>query len=122
MLTLARQFRVFAGDSNEKRLRFKPMISVHRAFLHALAEDYGFDSESLDPDPHRHVVVFKTPRFVSAPTKPLRDAWRIRQNHLREEGKELIASAQAKVSHSSVLPRPQLFVGFVRWGDQGCLF
>jgi transcriptional repressor NF-X1 len=66
-----REFRVFAADDTEKRLRFKPMKSHQRAFLHALAEDFGFDSESLDPEPHRHVIIFKTPRFVSAPMKTL---------------------------------------------------
>lgn len=91
-----RQFRVFASSEDEKRLRFKPMQANHRSFLHDLAEDYGLDSESMDPEPHRHVAVFKTPRFVSAPTKTLRDAWRIRQSQLREEGKEMIANAQAK--------------------------
>ncbi|TLD28572.1 hypothetical protein PspLS_04208 [Pyricularia sp. CBS 133598] len=69
--TQEREFRVFASDAAEKRLRFKPMKPSQRAFLHALAEDYGFDSESQDPEPHRHVSIFKTPRFVSAPRKTL---------------------------------------------------
>lgn len=66
-----REFRVFASDVEEKRLRFKPMPAHQRAFLHSLAEDFGLDSESQDPEPHRHVAVFKTPRFVSAPKKTL---------------------------------------------------
>lgn len=66
-----REFRVFAGSPEEKRLRFKPMPATKRAFLHALAEDYGLDSQSSDPEPHRHICVFKTPRFVSAPNKTL---------------------------------------------------
>jgi len=74
--TQEREFRVFA-TSDEKRLRFKPMASHQRAFLHALAEDYGLDSESQDPEPHRHVCVFKTPRFVSAPRKTLAQCVRI---------------------------------------------
>ncbi|KAI0136450.1 NF-X1 type zinc finger protein [Xylariales sp. AK1849] len=73
-----REFRVFATEPNEKRLRFKPMKSHQRAFLHALAEDYGLDSESQDPEPHRHVSIFKTPRFVSAPLKTLAQCVRIR--------------------------------------------
>ncbi|KAL8871253.1 MAG: hypothetical protein Q9174_002874 [Haloplaca sp. 1 TL-2023] len=75
-----REFRVFAADEAEKRLRFKPMPSHQRAFLHALAEDFGFDSESMDPEPHRHVAVFKTPRFVMAPMKTLAECVRIRLN------------------------------------------
>lgn len=66
-----REFRVFAADENEKRLRFKPMKAEQRAFLHSLAEDFGLDSESQDAEPHRHVSIFKTPRFVSAPMKTL---------------------------------------------------
>ncbi|KAI9752929.1 MAG: 37S ribosomal protein S23 mitochondrial [Chaenotheca gracillima] len=69
--TQERLFRVFAMDDEEKRLRFKPMPPPQRAFLHALAEDYGLDSESMDPEPHRHIAIFKTPRFVMAPMKTL---------------------------------------------------
>ncbi|KAI9787928.1 MAG: FKBP12-associated protein [Peltula sp. TS41687] len=69
--TQERVFRVFAANESEKRIRFKPMPGHQRGFLHALAEDFGFDSESIDPEPHRHVVVFKTPRFVMAPMKTL---------------------------------------------------
>ena len=71
-------FRLFAADDNEKRLRFKPMPSSYRAFLHSLADDFGFESESLDPEPHRHVLVFKTSRFVKAPMKTLAECVRIR--------------------------------------------
>lgn len=73
-----REFRVFAGDRGEKRLRFKPMKSHQRAFIHSLAEDFGLDSESSDPEPHRHVCLFKTPRFVSAPMKTLAQCAKIR--------------------------------------------
>lgn len=73
-----REFRVFAADAKEKRLRFKPMRASQRAFLHSLAEDYGLDSESQDPEPHRHVSIFKTPRFVSAPAKTLAQCAKIR--------------------------------------------
>lgn len=76
--TQEREFRVFASDGAEKRLRFKPMPAPQRAFLHALAEDYGLDSESQDPEPHRHVCIFKTPRFVSAPPKTLAQCIKIR--------------------------------------------
>ncbi|KAK4241808.1 hypothetical protein C8A03DRAFT_11970 [Achaetomium macrosporum] len=72
-----REFRAFAAAPQEKRLRFKPMPSHQRAFLHALAEDFGLDSESQDPEPHRHVCIFKTPRFVSAPHKTLAQCLRI---------------------------------------------
>lgn len=76
--TQEREIRVFAADETEKRLRFKPMPPYQRAFLHSLSEDFGFDSESMDPEPHRHVAVFKTPRFVMAPMKTLAESVRIR--------------------------------------------
>jgi transcriptional repressor NF-X1 len=76
--TQEREFRAFAADNSEKRLRFKPMAPHQRAFLHSLAEDFGLDSESMDPEPHRHVAIFKTPRFVSAPMKTLSQCKNIR--------------------------------------------
>ncbi|KAF2014744.1 hypothetical protein BU24DRAFT_423649 [Aaosphaeria arxii CBS 175.79] len=72
-------FRTFASDPAEKRLRFKPMPANQRAFLHSIAEDFGFDHESMDPEPHRHVFIFKTPRFVMAPMKTLAECARVRQ-------------------------------------------
>jgi transcriptional repressor NF-X1 len=74
--------RVFAADANEKRYHFKPMKSRQRAFIHSLAEDFGLDGESLDPEPHRHVLLFKTPKFVSAPMKTLAQAARIKRAQL----------------------------------------
>lgn len=78
-----REFRVFAAAEDERRLRFKPMQAGQRAFIHSLAEDFGLDSESVDPEPHRHVMIWKTPRFVSAPNKTLADALRLRQQAQR---------------------------------------
>jgi transcriptional repressor NF-X1 len=74
-----KQLRAFAVNPDEKRLRFKPMKSHQRAFIHSLAQDFGFDTESMDPEPHRHVVIFKTPKFVMAPMKTLADCVRIKQ-------------------------------------------
>jgi len=72
-------FRLFAANPEEKRMRFKPMPANQRKFLHSITEDFGFDSESMDPEPHRHVAIFKTPRFVMAPMKTLAECARIRQ-------------------------------------------
>lgn len=71
-----REFRVFA-ESNARNMRFKPMKPHQRQFIHELAEDYGLDSESQDPEPHRHVSIFKGPRFVSAPRKTLMQCLRL---------------------------------------------
>ncbi|OTA69399.1 hypothetical protein K449DRAFT_384333 [Hypoxylon sp. EC38] len=76
--TYERDFRMFAADQTQKMLRFKPMKSHQRVFLHSLAQDFGFDSESADPEPHRHVCLFKTPRFVSAPMKTLAQCLQIK--------------------------------------------
>lgn len=73
-----KEFRVFAADEKERRLRFKPMPQHQRAFLHSLSEDFGFDGISMDPEPYRHVAVFKTPKFVMAPMKTLLECLRIR--------------------------------------------
>ncbi|KAF2157734.1 hypothetical protein K461DRAFT_284239 [Myriangium duriaei CBS 260.36] len=85
-----REFRVFADSPDEKRFRFKPMTAQQRAFIHALADDFGFDSESMDPEPHRHVLLLKTPRFVSAPTKTIAECVRIRMTQ-----RSLLASQPA---------------------------
>ncbi|KAJ9157374.1 NF-X1-type zinc finger protein NFXL1 [Pleurostoma richardsiae] len=74
--TQEREFRLFA-ESDLKYMRLKPMKPHQRQFLHVLAEDFGFDSESQDPEPHRHVCLFKGPRFVSAPRKTLMQCLKI---------------------------------------------
>jgi transcriptional repressor NF-X1 len=94
--TYEREFRVFAADQDEKRLRFKPMAANQRAFIHSLAEDFGLDSESQDPEPHRHVVVFKTPKFVSAPMKTLAQCFRTKPAVVSEApaSKGLVSSGE----------------------------
>lgn len=91
-----REFRVFAADEAEKRLRFKPMPPSQRSFLHSLSDDFGFDSESMDPEPHRHVAVFKTPKFVMAPMKTLAECVRIRN------AAEAINAAAAETAKKAV--------------------
>lgn len=110
--THEREFRVFATSDEERRMRFKPMKSHEREFLHHLAEDFGFDSESMDPEPHRHVMIWKSPRFVSAPNKTLAEALRIRQS------KQLTNSAPQSDHEGSkkvitVKPRDDPYNGFL---------
>lgn len=95
-----REFRVFAAAEDEKRLRFKPMPSAQRSFLHHLAEDFGLDSESMDPEPHQHVAIFKTPRFVSAPNKTVGDCVRIRMS--QRSLKTVAAEAEKKTRANEV--------------------
>jgi transcriptional repressor NF-X1 len=64
------KFRGFA-ESVQKRLVFPHMRSTQRAFLHSLAEDYGFVSISQDPEPYRSVVVHRGSGFTVAPKKTI---------------------------------------------------
>jgi len=115
--TQEREFRVFASAPEEKRLRFKPMPSNKRAFLHSLAEDFGFDSESEDPEPHRHVCIFKTPRFVSPPYKTLAQCMRIIKanaavsaaSHRRQHVAERQAQSQIQQTFNALLLRDARF-------------
>ncbi|EXJ81355.1 hypothetical protein A1O3_07645 [Capronia epimyces CBS 606.96] len=86
--------RLFAADDARKRYAFQPMKSQQRAFIHSIAEDFGFDGESLDPEPYRHVVLFKTPKFVAAPMKTLAQAVRVKRGQLN-------------VSAAALAPRPE---------------
>jgi transcriptional repressor NF-X1 len=105
-----REFRAFVtGDS--RRLNFKPMQSAQRAFIHSLAEDYGLDSQSQDPEPHRHVSVFKTPRFVGAPRKTLREALTLQKQAAREaavaQRAAVVAAAESEMWNALVLGEPR---------------
>jgi transcriptional repressor NF-X1 len=53
-----------ATSSSQRSIRFQPARAPLRAFIHSLAADWGFKSESFDPDPHRHVLVFKTTGWI----------------------------------------------------------
>lgn len=98
--TQEKHLRLFAADPEENRLRFKPMPSNQRAFVHSLAEDFGFDSESMDPEPHRHVAIFKTPRFVMAPMRTLADCARTRLVQQR------VAPTPVATSAATLRPKP----------------
>lgn len=97
-----KQLRIFAADTEAKRFRFKPMQRQQRAFIHNLGEDFGFDTESMDPEPHRHVAIFKTPKFVMAPMKTLAECARTRQ---------VQRPAQAPAATTALRPKPSNTVG-----------
>lgn len=48
-----------ATDTSTRSIRFQPAKSTLRAYTHSLATDWGFVTESHDPEPHRHVFVLK---------------------------------------------------------------
>lgn len=114
--TYEREYRVFASDAAEKRVRFKPMQSYQRAFLHSLAEDFGFDSESSDPEPHRHVCLFKTPRFVSAPMKTLSQCVRIRATQAQQASTTTPASTTSDDTTLKQPPYNALLLSEPRFG------
>ncbi|KAI5795104.1 hypothetical protein EDC01DRAFT_717194 [Geopyxis carbonaria] len=66
---IEQRFRSFAENAEQKRLQFQPMRQILRTFLHQLAEDFGLESESQDPEPYRSVVIRKGPSFTMAPRK-----------------------------------------------------
>ncbi|KAL4869222.1 hypothetical protein BDV12DRAFT_168118 [Aspergillus spectabilis] len=48
-----------ATNQTQRSIRTTPAKPAIRAFIHSLAADYGFASESFDPEPHRHVFILK---------------------------------------------------------------
>lgn len=73
-----KMMREFCEDSGKVRLAFKPMKTHFRGFIHGLAEDYGLDSESQDPEPYRSVVVMKNGSW-QMPIRGLADAVKVRR-------------------------------------------
>lgn len=55
-----------ATSTTQRSVRFQPAKAPLRAFVHSLAIDWGFATESFDPEPHRHVFVLK-PTSWTAP-------------------------------------------------------
>jgi transcriptional repressor NF-X1 len=68
---IEQKMRSFCEALEQKRLQFAPMKAGMRTFVHALAEDWGLQSESQDPEPYRSVVVRKPVTFVAAARKTI---------------------------------------------------
>ncbi|XWW97269.1 hypothetical protein V2A60_005251 [Cordyceps javanica] len=99
--TQEREFRVFSQSPTEIRIRYKPMPNNQRRFLHVLAEDYGLESRSEDNEPFRYVLVYKGPRFVSAPSKTIAQCVKIRKTQ-----EAAAAAAAAALASTAVKPPP----------------
>jgi transcriptional repressor NF-X1 len=69
--SIEQKLRTFAENSEQKRLQFTPMRAPLRELIHFLSADYGFDSESQDPEPYRSVVVRKPATVNPVPRKTL---------------------------------------------------
>lgn len=114
--TQEQALRIFAADDSEKRIRFKPMPQAQRAFLHSLAEDFGFDSESLDPEPHRHVLILKTPRFVMAPMKTLSQCIEIREKARSASTTQTNSELESTGTNNVSLPFNAILLASPRFG------
>ncbi|EAW11882.1 putative NF-X1 finger transcription factor [Aspergillus clavatus NRRL 1] len=98
-----------ATSTTQRSVRFQPAKSSLRAYIHSLATDWGFASESFDPEPHRHVFVLK-PTTWTAPLlgvgpensigiggKSVGECVKIRERQrLKEREAQRLAAAEAK--------------------------
>ncbi|KAG9886161.1 hypothetical protein KCV05_g17683, partial [Aureobasidium melanogenum] len=66
----------------------------------------------MDPEPHRHVAIFKTPRFVRAPPKTLKESARIRNAQRLASGKA-VANSEASANQTRANEVGEPFNSFV---------
>ncbi|KAH2319175.1 hypothetical protein KXV92_009685 [Aspergillus fumigatus] len=98
-----------AISTTQRSVRFQPAKSPLRAFIHSLAADWGFASESFDPEPHRHVFVLKpttwTPPLLGVGPKnsigiggkSVGECVKLRERQrLKEREAQRLAAAEAK--------------------------
>ena len=98
-----------ATSTTQRSIRFQPAKPSLRAFSHSLATDWGFVTESFDPEPHRHVFVLKpttwkpplfgmgTPPAVGIGGMSVGECVKTRERHLMKEREtQRIAAAEAK--------------------------
>lgn len=100
------------ATSTQRSTRFRPARSQLRAFTHLLAEDWGFETESFDPEPSRHVLVFKPPAWIPPPATgpPHTSGIGIRglsvaeciKLRVRERAKERTAAAEKAKLHAAM--------------------
>ncbi|KAL4893289.1 hypothetical protein BDV59DRAFT_193150 [Aspergillus ambiguus] len=111
-----------AANTTQRSVRFQPAKASLRAFAHSLAADWGFASESFDPEPHRHVFVLKPtswtpPAFGLGPTTTdgtqpaatmgiggmsVGDCVKLRERHrLKEREAQRVAAAEAKAQRDA---------------------
>lgn len=98
-----------ATSTTQRSVRFQPAKPALRAFTHSLATDWGFATESFDPEPHRHVFVlrpgsWKPPLFGIGTSQTIGiggmsvgECVKIRERHrMKEREAQRIAAAEAK--------------------------
>ncbi|AOW03873.1 hypothetical protein B0I73DRAFT_128834 [Yarrowia lipolytica] len=72
-IEMEQKIAALVNDESKKVLRFPPMHTAQRAFLHQLAEVYGFTSISQDPEPYRSVSIMQNFPYAAKPPITIRD-------------------------------------------------
>ncbi|KAL2861032.1 putative NF-X1 finger transcription factor [Aspergillus lucknowensis] len=103
-----------ATNATQRSVRTQPAKSSLRAFIHSLAADYGFSSESFDPEPHRHVFVLKPttwtpPVFglgnsvsIGIAGMSVGECVKLRERHrVKEREAQRVAAAEAKAQREA---------------------
>lgn len=103
-----------------RSVRFQPARSSLRAFTHSLAADWGFATESFDPEPHRHVFVlkpvsWKPPVFglgngsvIGIGGMSVGECVKLRERQrLKEREAQRVAAAEAKASREAAKTQAQ---------------
>lgn len=98
-----------------RSVRFQPAKPTLRAFTHSLATDWGFATESFDPEPHRHVFVLKPtswnpPVFglgngsvIGIGGMSVGECVKLRERQrMKEREAQRVAAAEAKASREAV--------------------
>jgi transcriptional repressor NF-X1 len=103
------------ADKSTRSFRFQPAKPTLRAFAHSLAADWGFVTESHDPEPHRHVFVLKPvawtpPMFGMGSSSTIgiggmsvRECVKLRERErTKEQEARRVAALEAKVARESI--------------------
>lgn len=107
--------------------RFQPAKPTLRAFAHSLAADWGFATESFDPEPHRHVFVLKPTSWtpptlgIGNPAAPatigiggisVGECVKLRERQrMKEREAQRIAAIEAKTAREAAKAQQQLSTG-----------
>lgn len=113
-----------------RSVRFQPAKPSLRAFTHSLATDWGFATESFDPEPHRHVFVLKPaswnpPIFglgngsvIGIGGMSVGECVKLRERQrLKEREAQRVAAAEAKASREAVKAQAQGSVDGGGWAQ-----
>lgn len=116
-----------AASAATRSTRFQPAKPTLRAFAHSLAADWGFATESFDPEPHRHVFVLKPTSWtpptlgIGNPAAPatigiggmsVGECVKLRERQrMKEREAQRIAAVEAKTAREAAKAQQQLSTG-----------